>query len=35
MTTSEKKMLAAGMMIGVVIGLMIGLAIMIRPELFR
>jgi hypothetical protein len=35
MTTSEKKMLAAGIMIGVVIGLMIGLAIMIRPELFR
>jgi hypothetical protein len=35
MTTSEKKMLAAGTLMGVVIGLMIALFIVIRPELFR
>jgi hypothetical protein len=35
MTTSEKKMLAAGTIMGVVIGLMIGLFITMRPELFR
>jgi hypothetical protein len=35
MTASEKKMLAAGTIMGVVIGLMIGLFIAIRPELFR
>ena len=35
MTTSEKKILAAGTIMGVVIGLMIGLFVAIRPELFR
>jgi hypothetical protein len=35
MTTSEKKMLAAGTIMGVVIGLMMGLFIAIRPELLR
>jgi hypothetical protein len=35
MTTSEKKMLAAGTIMGVVIGLMIGLFVAMRPELFR
>jgi gas vesicle protein len=35
MTTSEKKMLAAGTIMGVVIGLVIALFIAIRPELFR
>jgi len=35
MTTSKKKMLAAGTLMGVVIGLMIALFITIRPELFR
>ena len=35
MTSSEKKMLGAGTIMGVVIGLMIGLFIAIRPELFR
>ena len=34
MTTSEKKMLAAGTIMGVIIGLMIGLFIAIRPKLF-
>ena len=33
--TSEKKMLAAGTIMGVVLGLMIGLFIAVRPELFR
>jgi flagellar biosynthesis protein FliQ len=35
MTTSEKKMLAAGTIVGLVVGLMIALFIAIRPELFR
>jgi uncharacterized membrane-anchored protein YhcB (DUF1043 family) len=35
MTTTEKKVLAAGTIIGLVIGLMIGLLIAIRPELFK
>jgi hypothetical protein len=35
MTTSEKKMLAAGTIMGLVVGLMIALFIAIRPELLR
>ena len=35
MTTSEKKMLAAGTIMGLVVGLIIALFIAIRPELFR
>jgi hypothetical protein len=35
MMTSEKKMLAAGTIMGLVVGLMIALFIAIRPELFR